>query len=152
MYHPKQVDEKLQWLRDELDKAVADTGDKPVFVCQHPHPTLTVYGSINWSEPKISLVLKDYPQVVDFSGHSHYNASDPRSIHQGKFTAMGAGGITGLEGNVNYIDGNAGTTIPSASYEIVEVDADGNVRIRVFDAFLDMFSEQGSSKTGHDRL
>lgn len=132
-------DEKIQWLKAELDKAVADTGDKPIFVYQHPHPTLTVYGSINWSEIKISLALKDYPQVIDFSGHSHYNASDPRSIHQGKFTAMGTGGITGLEGNVNYIDGNAGTTIPSASYEIVEVDADGNVRIRVFDAFLDMF-------------
>ena len=52
---------------------------------------------------------------------------------------MGTGGITGLEGNVNYIDGNAGTTIPSSSYEIVEADADGNVRIRVFDGFNDMF-------------
>ena len=42
--------EKIDWLKAELDKAVADTGDKPVFVFQHPHPTLTVYGSINWSE------------------------------------------------------------------------------------------------------
>ena len=132
-------DEKIEWLKAEIDKAVADTGDKPIFVYQHPHPTLTVYGSINWSEIKISLALKDYPQVINFSGHSHYNASDPRSIHQGKFTAMGTGGITGLEGNVNYIDGNAGTTIPSSSYEIVEADADGNVRIRVFDGFNDMF-------------
>ncbi len=132
-------DEKIQWLKAELDKAVADTGDKPIFVYQHPHPTLTVYGSINWSEIKISLALKDYPQVINFSGHSHYNASDPRSIHQGKFTAMGTGGITGLEGNVNYINGNAGSQMPSSSYEIVEVDAKGNTRIRVFDAFIDMF-------------
>ncbi|MBQ7117004.1 MAG: hypothetical protein IJN88_02210, partial [Clostridia bacterium] len=131
--------EKIDWLKAELDKAVADTGDKPVFVFQHPHPTLTVYGSINWSEISISLALKDYPQVIDFSGHSHYNASDPRSIHQGRFTAMGTGGITGLEGNVNYIDGNAGTQKASSSYEIVEADAKGNVRIRVFDAYNDMF-------------
>ena len=38
---------KLEWLRAELDKAVADTGDKPIFVMQHPHPALTVYGSVN---------------------------------------------------------------------------------------------------------
>ncbi len=132
-------DEKIEWLKAEIEKAVDDTGDKPVFVYQHPHPTLTVYGSINWSEIKISLALKDYPQVIDFSGHSHYCASDPRSIHQGKFTAVGTGGITGLEGNVNYVDGNAGTQKPSASYDIVEVDAEGNVRIRMFDAYNDMF-------------
>ncbi len=132
-------DEKIEWLKAELDKAVADTGDKPVFVYQHPHPTLTVYGSINWSEIKISMALKDYPNVINFSGHSHYCASDPRSIHQGKFTAVGTGGITGLEGNVNYIDGNAGTQKASSSYEIVEVDAVGNVRIRIFDAYNDMF-------------
>ncbi len=132
-------DEKIEWLKAELDKAVADTGNKPIFVYQHPHPTLTVYGSINWSEIKISLALKDYPQVIDFSGHSHYCSSDPRSIHQGKFTAVGTGGITGLEGNVNYIDGNAGTKVASSSYDIVEVDAEGNVRIRIFDAFNDMF-------------
>lgn len=132
-------DAKIEWLKSELDKAVADTGDKPIFVYQHPHPTLTVYGSINWSEIKISLALKAYPQVIDFSGHSHYCASDPRSVHQGSFTAVGTGGITGLEGNVNYIDGNAGTQKPSSSYEIVEADAEGNVIIRIFDGYSDMF-------------
>lgn len=132
-------DEKIEWLKAELDKAVADTDDKPIFVYQHPHPTLTVYGSINWSEPKISLALMNYPQVVNFSGHSHYCPSDPRSINQSRFTAIGTGAVTGLEGNVNYIDGNAGTKVPSSSYDIVEVDAEGNIRIRVFDAFNDMF-------------
>ncbi len=132
-------DAKITWLKAELDKAVADTGDKPIFVFQHPHPTLTVYGSINWSEIKISMALKNYPQVVNFSGHSHYCSSDPRSIHQGRFTAMGTGGITGMEGNVNYIDGNAGTQKASSSYEIIEVDAAGNIRIQVYDAYNDMF-------------
>ena len=80
-------------------------------------------------------VLSKYPQVVDFSGHSHYNSADPRSIWQGSFTAVGDGGLTGLIGNNNYLDGNAGTTIPSSSYCIVEVDADGNVRIQVIDAY-----------------
>ncbi len=97
---------KLEWLRAELDKAVADTGDKPVFVMQHPHPALTVYGSVNWANMDIRVVLKDYPQVVDFSGHSHYAANDPRSIHQSTFTAIGCGAITGAMGNLSYISGD----------------------------------------------
>lgn len=131
--------EKTKWLDSEIQKAVADTGDKPVFVFQHPHPTLTVYGSINWSDLSIRNVLSKYPQVVDFSGHSHYNAADPRSIWQGSFTALGTGGLTGLIGNNNYIDGDAGTTIESASFYIVEVDAKGSIRIQLYDLENDMF-------------
>ncbi len=129
---------KTKWLDEEIKKAVADIGDKPVFVFQHPHPTLTVYGSINWSDLSIRAVLSKYPQVVDFSGHSHYNGADPRSIWQGSFTAIGTGALTGLIGNNNYLDGDAGTTIPSASYCIVEVDAQGNIRIQVRDAHNNM--------------
>ncbi len=135
--------DKTKWLDAEIKKAVADTGDKPVFVFQHPHPTLTVYGSINWSDISIKTVLAKYPQVVDFSGHSHYNAADPRSIWQGAFTAIGTGAITGLIGNNNYLDGDAGTTIPSASYYIVEVDAEGNIRLRLFDAYNNIFYPEG---------
>ena len=131
--------DKTEWLDDEIRRAIADTGDKPVFVYQHPHPTMTVYGSINWSNVSIRSVLSKYPQVVDFSGHSHYNPSDPRSIWQGSFTALGTGGLTGLIGNNNYLDGNAGTTIESASYYIVEVDAQGNIRIQLYDLQNDMF-------------
>ena len=125
--------DKTEWLDAEIKKAIADTGDNPVFVYQHPHPTMTVYGSINWSSVSIRTVLSKYPQVVDFSGHSHYNAADPRSIWQGSFTALGTGGLTGLIGNNNYIDGNAGTTIESASFYIVEADAEGNVRLQLYD-------------------
>ena len=131
--------EKTKWLDTEIKKAIADTGDKPVFVYQHPHPTMTVYGSINWSDISIRTTLSKYPQVVDFSGHSHYNAADPRSIWQGSFTALGTGGLTGLIGNNNYIDGNAGTTIESSSYYIVEVDAEGNIRLQLYDLQNDMF-------------
>ncbi len=133
--------DKEDWLREQLDIAVADTGDKPIFVYQHPHPTLSVYGSINWSSPKIRLILNDYKQVVNFSGHSHYAPNDPRSIWQGKFTAIGTGAITGLIGNVNYLTGGSSSTIPSGSYTVVEVDAEGNIRLQIFDALNDVFFE-----------
>lgn len=130
---------KTEWLKAELDKAVADTGDKPIFVYQHPHPALTVYGSVNWANMDIRVVLKDYPQVVDFSGHSHYAANDPRSIHQSTFTAIGCGGITGAMGNLSYISGDAYGDGESATFWLCEVDAEGSVRLRLYDVVSDCF-------------
>ena len=132
---------KLEWLRAELDKAVADTGDKPVFVMQHPHPALTVYGSVNWANMDIRIVLKDYPQVIDFSGHSHYAANDPRSIHQSTFTAIGCGAITGSMGNLSYISGDEYGDGESGTFWLCEVDKDGNVRLRLYDIVSDCFYE-----------
>lgn len=132
---------KLEWLREQLDEAVKDTGDKPVFVFQHPHPTLTVYGSVNWSNFDIRMVLKDYPQVVDFSGHSHYAANDPRSIHQSTFTAIGCGAITGAMGNLSYISGDEYGDGDSGTFWLCEVDAEGNVRLRLYDIVSDCFYE-----------
>ena len=132
---------KLEWLRAELDKAVADTGDKPVFVMQHPHPALTVYGSVNWANMDIRIVLKDYPQVVDFSGHSHYAANDPRSIHQSTFTAIGCGAITGAMGNLSSISGDEYGDGESGTFWLCEVDSNGDIRLRLYDIVSDCFYE-----------
>lgn len=128
------------WLKKELDKAVADTGDKPIFVFQHPAPFSTIYGSIKWGDKMISAVLKDYPQVVDFSGHSHYPINDPRSIWQGKFTALGCGTLAYFETELDTIDGNfPGDFEEAAQYYIVEADKNGNVRIRAYDIITEQF-------------
>ncbi len=133
---------KTDWLREQLDIAVADTGDKPIFVIQHPHPALTVYGSINWGNFEIRTVLEKYPQVVDFSGHSHYAASDPRSIWQGSFTAVGCSGVTGAMGNLNYISGDQYGDGDSSAFWLVEVDAEGNIRLRLYDVVSGMFFDE----------
>ena len=132
---------KTEWLKTELDKAVEDTGDMPIFVMQHPHPALTVYGSVNWANMDIRVVLKDYPQVVDFSGHSHYAPNDPRSIHQSTFTAVGAGGIKGTMGNISYISGDEYGDGETGTFWICEVDKDGDVRLRLYDLISDCFFE-----------
>ena len=137
----EQYKTKLEWLKAELDKAVEDTGDKPIFVMQHPHPALTVYGSVNWANMDIRIVLKDYPQVVDFSGHSHYAANDPRSIHQSTFTAVGCGAVTGAMGNLSYISGDEYGDGESATFWICEVDEKGDVRLRLYDLVCDCFYE-----------
>ena len=130
---------KTEWLRERLDNATKEDPTKPVFVYQHPSPSLTIYGSISWSDPDMKKVLKDYPQVIDFSGHSHYSPSDPRSVWQGEFTAIGCGSLKALMGNLNYIEGDNDAPGESAAAWLVEVDKDGNVNIRLYDVENQIF-------------
>ena len=83
---------------------------------------------------RFTKILKKYPQVVDFSGHSHYPLNDPRSIWQGKFTAIGTGAIYYSEFTVErlrtYHPADSGET---AACWIVELDAQNNMRLRGYD-------------------
>lgn len=131
---------KKKWLDNEIKKAVSDTGDKPIFVFQHPAPFGTVYGSIHWGDLTISEVLSKYPQVIDFSGHSHYPINDPRSIWQGTFTALGCGTLSYFETEIDYIAGNYPYESENAAqFYIVEADAQGNVRVLGYDLITDGF-------------
>ncbi len=130
---------KVKWLDERLAKATAEDPDKPIFVYQHPHPFLTVYGSANWGDVDIRAVLSKYPQVVDFSGHSHYSASDPRSVWQGEFTAVGCGSLSAFMGNMNYIEGDEDAPGHSGGAWLVECDAEGNVSMKLYDIANRMF-------------
>ncbi|MBQ3087992.1 MAG: metallophosphoesterase [Clostridia bacterium] len=129
----KKFSTKLDWLTAELEKAKKDDPKKPIFVYQHPHPFATVYGSINWGTFEVRKVLQNYPQVVDFSGHSHYAPGDPRSVWQGSFTAVGSGSLAAFMGNLNYIEGDKDAPGRSGGFWLVEADANGNVRLRLYD-------------------
>ncbi len=124
---------KLDWLRQRLDNAVKENPDMPIFVYQHPHPFLTVYGSVNWGDRELRKVLNNYPQVVDFSGHSHYCPADPRSVWQGAFTAVGCGSLSAFMGNLNYIDGDKDAPGKSGGAWLVECDKKGNILMRLYD-------------------
>lgn len=130
---------KTEWLKERLDNATKENPNKPIFVYQHPSPTLTIYGSISWSDFDIRKVLSKYPQVVDFSGHSHYSPSDPRSVWQGEFTAIGCGSLKALMSNLNYIEGDNDAPGKSAAAWLVEVDNEGNVSLKLYDVENRMF-------------
>ncbi len=78
------------WLREQLDEAVADNPYRPIFVaCHQPLPN-TTYGS-SWgatSTQALYDVMKDYPHVVYFAGHSHRPIENERNIYQNQFTAI----------------------------------------------------------------
>ena len=130
---------KMKWLDERLRNATQEDPTKPVFVYQHPHPFLTVYGSVNWGDFNIRTVLSKYPQVVDFSGHSHYAACDPRSVWQGEFTAVGTGSLSAFMGNLNYIDGDKDAPGKSGGAWLVECDEKGNVSMKLYDIENRMF-------------
>ena len=138
-------EEKKAWIREQLKIAAADGAKKPIFFFQHPHLTDTVYGSIGWGEDDIIPILMDYPQIIDFSGHSHAPINDPRSIHQKYFTSVGTGSLSYFElDEFDFLDG----TVPKdkefcAQFQIVEVGEDGSVLIKPFDILSGQFFNEG---------
>ena len=130
-------DEQLAWLRAQLDTAVAEAPDKPVFFIHHEHNRGTVYGSSTfdgWGIKYFKKILSDYPQVVDFSGHSHYPLNDPRSIWQGKYTAIGTGAIYYSEFTIDDIRAyDPPDCEDTATYWLVEVNENGDLHLRGMD-------------------
>lgn len=131
------TEEQRVWLKAQLDEAVKDDPNKPIFVSQHEHIRNTVYGSSDfdgWGIDDFTDILEQYPQVVDFSGHSHYPLNDPRSVWQGSFTAIGTGALAYMELTVEdqrkvHPTGNS----LEAQFWIVELDKDSNMRLRGID-------------------
>ncbi len=128
-------EEKRQWVKRELALAAQDDPKKAIFFFQHPHITGTVYGSICWGEDELIPYLMNYPQLIDFSGHSHAPINDPRSIHQEYFTSLGTGTLSYFE--LDEFDKVYGTVPPNAHNAaqmlIVEADAQSRVRIYPYD-------------------
>lgn len=143
------------WLKEQIESAIADdpTGKKPVFVFQHHHVSDTVYGSTSgWGVSDLSPVLKKYPNVVDFSGHSHFPINDPKSIWQGSYTALGTGTLSYYEmalGSTNsvfpsgkkgeYRIGAVTNAKDAAQFYIVEADANGSMVIKMYDLLSDSY-------------
>ena len=126
-----------KWLTKELDKAITDTPDKPVFLMHHEHVKYTVYGSREidgWGHDFFTEMLKKYPNVVDFSGHSHYPINDPRSLWQNEYTAIGTGSLKYTELTV---DDERKIHPPTfnecATFWIVEVDKSSAIHLMGMD-------------------
>ncbi len=138
-------EKKQEWLKSCLADSVRNGRNTPIFVFQHPHLTDTVYGSINWGDDDIISVLTDYPQVIDFSGHSHAPINDPRSICQKYFTALNTGSLSYFE--LDEFDYMYGTVPPDckecAQYYIVEVDVNNAVKIIPVDILSGEFFNDG---------
>lgn len=130
-----------KYAAEELRKASRDNHKLPVFFFQHPHVQNTVYGSIAWGEDELYDILCNYPQIINFSGHSHAPINDPRSIHQDHFTCLGTGTLSYFENDE--FDKYYGTCFPgkekAAQMLLVEADRQGRVRVYPYDLITDNF-------------
>lgn len=77
-----------KWLDEELKTASKDSQGKPIFVMTHNQPADTCYGTDEWGDTSLNGVLSKYPNIINFSGHSHYSILDERSIWQGEYVVM----------------------------------------------------------------
>ena len=76
------------WFEKEIKIALEDNDKKPIFVTTHFPPKNTVYGSEDWGDIHLNELFEKYPQIINFSGHSHFSLIDERSIYQKKYTAI----------------------------------------------------------------
>jgi predicted MPP superfamily phosphohydrolase len=87
---------QYQWLEKTL--SVGADPNKPIFVFLHQPIRDTVYGSMRWhasfdDQTRLLSLLKKYPQVILFSGHSHYLLNHPKSIYQDGFTMVNTSSV-----------------------------------------------------------
>ena len=87
---PFHVDGAPQWLRNHADEL---RGEKPFFYIQHPHPKGTIPYVWSGDDGTITAALREFPNAVALTGHSHAAIVDERSIWQGEFTCINAGSL-----------------------------------------------------------
>ncbi len=78
----------IDWAEEQIKISLEDNNKNPIFVTTHFAAKDTVFGSNDWGTKAITDVLKKYPNVIHFSGHSHYSLIDERSIWQKEFTSI----------------------------------------------------------------
>ncbi len=153
----KYTDAAQKWLKDALAEAAADdpTGEKPIFVFQHFAATGTLFDATSsGGSQEIAAILKQYPQVVDFSGHTHRAALHPGSVWQSDFTAINCGTlemsgapinshptrqtgkITDFEGSWNVTDNRYGMRDGTVIY-MVEVNKNHEITLTLYNIFTD---------------
>ncbi|MGL4772596.1 MAG: metallophosphoesterase family protein, partial [Clostridium sp.] len=122
-----------EWLRKQLENATAEDPSKPIFLFMHHGIKDTAYGTDEWNTPDLGGLLKDYPQVLIFSGHSHYPLNDPRSIYQKDFTSINTSTNSYFELEEGMMYGTIPPNAQNAS-QIMVLDVDGTkVKIRKLD-------------------
>ncbi len=148
--------QRLAWLEKRLKIASAEdpTGEKPIFVFHHVPAVGTVNGLTSDGDTALREVLDKFPQVVDFSGHSHYSLTNPRSIWQEEFTAINTGGLAylsisllkdGKTTTVKAVDNNGAWEKTNSESEIrngglyyfVEIDASHKIRLVMYNLYTD---------------
>lgn len=145
----------ISWLDQQLETVTKTDPNRYVIVLTHPMIYNTIYGSLlgeeggiwestlphYWATSALTGVLEKYPQVVTFHGHLHFPINDPRTLWQGKWTALGCGSTRYMAIEPAGWEGVSSTPTVmndannfSQGY-LVQFDVNGNMRIIKMDFF-----------------
>ena len=144
----------IEWMKTELAAAAVDTPDKPIFTFQHHHLKDTVYITRMWTNDPAAGLGESYalyPNVINFSGHSHGPINNPRSIWQDRFTMIGTGTLARFEMEDTLTVGAYPEGYENAAqYLIVEVNADNVVKVMPYNLLTDDFMKTPSNTDDPD--
>ena len=141
------------WLQDKLATLSVENEGEPIFVISHSPAMNTVYGSILadaeygniatddttaiWgASVELDNILKDYPQVINISGHTHYAVNHDLAIMQTTYTSFTPGGAADLAANKDTEETVKGSMPDARTHSqgtLLQIDANNNVRITRID-------------------
>jgi 3',5'-cyclic-AMP phosphodiesterase len=100
-------EEQLQWFKQKL--AEGAVSNKPIFVFLHQPLNNTLSASADWGAGEISSqlkeILEEYPQVILFSGHTHFPLQEEQSVVTDGFTMVNTGAVAYIEGQLHLSQG-----------------------------------------------
>ena len=145
------------WAKQQIELAVKDDPNKPVFVFYH-HPLKdTYYVTSEWYGTGLgdsaSSIFSEYPQVVAFSGHIHSPNNNPLSIWQdGGFTAINTATLYYFELEPGMVYGSVPPDSRNAMQGMIVTVADNTVTVKNYDFFSDQWIEQTWTFTTASKL
>ena len=135
--------EDFSWIKSTLENARKNKNKEgdPIFVVTHMHPKKTCYGGEDiWGHDDIYDILKDYPEVISISGHSHYSLRNIKSIWQGQFTAINTQSLSYVDLDPIYVN-TKNVRIESAENDSMGLIAHLNQNNIIFDR-IEFYTEE----------
>ena len=118
------------FLKEKISAAAVENPTNPIIIIAHKPVKYTVissgtapdgtYASLaaDWSDSFLEF-LKQYPQIIYFSGHAHDDLSNPDNIYQEDFTSVQAGAVLNENASTGVlvsIDNNKVVTIKRMNF------------------------------------
>lgn len=147
--------ETIEWFTNAVQNSSAEAAEegKPVFVGMHPNALNTVYGSFvvdgmrngepykssYWGTNELYASMENCSNVITFSGHSHWDIANERSIHQKDFTSLNTGAVNNLEiedcWDESFQPKRFGSNENESSGYYIEVGTDNKVTVHRMDFY-----------------
>ncbi|RPF47387.1 3',5'-cyclic AMP phosphodiesterase CpdA [Hydrogenoanaerobacterium saccharovorans] len=123
----------LNWLKQQIDNAIASDPNKPIFVFSHIPAINTNYMSDGWGNSELRNFLNSYPQVILFAGHTHCPLEDERSIDQTDFTSVATCTLSYTELENGKVNGSVPPRADEVAQGLIVDVTDSTVDIKKWD-------------------